>query len=1007
MSQQHQDDHAGHALAAAAALAARVSRSELLLSGRRASDLLQSLAEGFGARFGGCRFALWGADEFDGRPRWLCSSDASSATRARWDELAAMAEDCRSSGERRGDPNDPLVIALPMPIGKAGAAALVCLLGRLAPGGDTWLADAARLLSQRLPPALELERLYEAMRQLAEAERVQRALYSIADLAGSTRDMDEVLAGLHAIVAELTYAENFFIAMLDEERQLYFPYFRDSDDPEPPDPGERWALDEYGGSLTAYVLTHGEALMGPSLDLAARFGAVGGYGPQSIDWLGVPMKRGSEVIGAVVVQSYDESHRYDARDRALLTFVAQHIATAIERKQAHDQLESRVAERTEALRRTNLVLQAEVEERQRGERLQAALFRIAELGSTSGSVEEFYAAVHRVVGELLYAGNFYIALLSDSGREISFPYSVDEFDISRAARSLGRGLTEYVMRSGLPLLADRNTIARLNAEGEVVSHGARATVWLGVPLICDEVTVGVLAVQSYDEAHRYSRRDQELLTFVSYHIANALMRKQAAESLKAAYAELEQRVAERTQELFEANRDLREQISERERAERQLKHDALHDALTGLPNRAHLLNGLADALSRYARWPQRRFAVLFLDLDRFKVINDSVGHLVGDELLKEVARRIAATLHGWGMVARLGGDEFAVLLEPMEQESDAADMAQRIIDALDEPVRVGGKDLYSSTSIGIAYAQPHYRTPEELLRDADVALYRAKAKGRRRFELFDETLRQEALAQLEMEGALRRAILRGEFEPHFQPIVSLSHGGVVGYEALLRWRRPQGLVLAPGEFLSLAEDSGLAEAIDWQVFELAFAQAHALLGDAGFISINVGGRHFRSPTFVAELTQLMQRYELPPRQLRIEVTERTLLEDPDEVRRMMAELAQAGVSLALDDFGTGYSSLSYLHQFPLHAIKIDRSFVSALVPQVTGNASAVLRAICSLGHSLGMEVIAEGIETDEQKQALVEMGCDFGQGFLLAHPATAASLIGARGTPRRELVGAR
>jgi EAL domain-containing protein (putative c-di-GMP-specific phosphodiesterase class I) len=341
-----------------------------------------------------------------------------------------------------------------------------------------------------------------------------------------------------------------------------------------------------------------------------------------------------------------------------------------------------------------------------------------------------------------------------------------------------------------------------------------------------------------------------------------------------------------------------------------------------------------------------------------------------------------------------------VLLEPMEQEEDAGEMAQRIIDALDDPVRIAGKELYSSTSIGIAYAQPHYRTPEELLRDADVALYRAKAKGRRRFELFDETLRQEALAQLEMEGALRRAILRGEFEPHFQPIIDLRSGATVGFEALLRWRRPQGGLLAPGDFLVLAEDSGLAEAIDWQVFELAFAQAHALLAHGGFISINVGGRHFRSSTFVAELMQLMQRYELPPAQLRIEVTERTLLEDPDEVRRMMAELDAAGVSLALDDFGTGYSSLSYLHQFPLHAIKIDRSFVSALVPQVTGSAAAVLRAICSLGHSLGMELIAEGIETEEQRCALMEMGCDFGQGFLLALPASAASLVAAAGAKR-------
>jgi hypothetical protein len=247
MTQQLDDHHAGHALAAAAALAARVSRSEVLLSGRRASDLLPSLAHGFGARFGGCRFALWGADELDSHPRWLCSSDP----RARWDDLAELAERCRTSGQRQRPEHDPCNVALPMAIGESRLGALVCVLGQSAPGGESWLADAARLLAQRLPPALELERLYDAMRQLAEAERVQRALYSIADLAGSTRDMDEVLAGLHAIVADLTYAENFYIAMLDDDQQLYFPYFRDSDDPDPPRPGDRWRLQDYSGSLTA------------------------------------------------------------------------------------------------------------------------------------------------------------------------------------------------------------------------------------------------------------------------------------------------------------------------------------------------------------------------------------------------------------------------------------------------------------------------------------------------------------------------------------------------------------------------------------------------------------------------------------------------------------------------------------------------------------------------------------------------------------------------------------
>jgi diguanylate cyclase (GGDEF)-like protein len=962
-----------------------VTRAELLLSGNGAQALVDSVAAWGGARLGVEACALWVVE--GGRMRLLA--------RTGQEALAEAEEAARNCVQEGREVLAPRLGAWPL-FAERRQLGVLTLAGPLFWSADTvqQVGDAARLLAQRLPAALELERLHRAVAQLAEAERLQRALYAIAELAGGEREMGDVLSAIHGIVAGLMYAENFYIALYDRGRDsVRFPYFRDIADDDPPTVETEYPMAGQQGSLTAHVIRSGQTLMGPSERLVRSIGCdPGGFGPQSADWLGVPLLRGSEVMGAVVVQSYDEARRFSDKERALLTFVAQHIATALERKQAHDELERRVEQRTDQLRELNRELRAEVEERERAERLQAALFRIAELGSTSGGLEEFFAAVHGVVGELLFARNFYIALLADDGGTLAFPYSVDEFDLSRVARRLGRGLTEYVLRTGRALLADRATIEVLQQQGEVLSHGARAAVWLGVPLICDARTVGVLAVQSYDSAHRYSALDQELLTFVSYHIANALQRKRAAESLRLANAELEQRVVERTEALFETNRVLREQIAERERAESRLRHAALHDALTGLLNRAFLLARLGEALDRYLRLPERRFAVLFLDLDRFKVVNDSVGHLVGDELLKEAGSRIASTLSGQTVVARLGGDEFAVLLEPIASADEATELAGRIIAALDEPIRAGGKDLYSSTSIGIAISMPHYSTGEELLRDADVALYRAKAKGRRRWELFDEALRREALHQLELEGNLRRALARNEFEPVFQPILALGDGRVVGYEALLRWRHPlQGLV-APGEFLAQAEESGLAEAIDWQVYESAFAQAHGLLAPDGYIGINVGARHLRSPMFVDDLLRQLERYELSPRQLRIEITERALLEDPDQVRGLMQELGELGVRIALDDFGTGYSSLSYLHRFPLHALKIDRSFVSPIGSVSPGNALTVLRAIHALGTSLGLEIIAEGIETPEQLQALRELGCAYGQGFLLARPQPAASL---------------
>ncbi len=960
-----------------------VLRSELLLTGNRAASLLTSMLTWAAVRFGAVGLDLFVPGETG------LHLVASAGQRA--PELSAHA----AVDAMAGLPRDPDACWQGWRL-MSGQQVLGALsVGFHAPSGTPHedMNDAVRLLSHRLPAALELERLYLAMSRLADAERLQRALYAIADLASGDRETDDVLASIHSIVAGLMYAENFFIALYNKETEtLTFPYFRDVSDEELPEPMTPYPVAHWEGSLTLHAIRTGQAMMGPSTELLIENGLpAGGYGPQSADWLGVPLLRGQEVMGAIVVQSYD-GRRYTDKERTLLNFVAQHIATALDRLRAHDELERRVQSRTEELEAANLALRAEIEERERAERMQSALFRIAEIGSTAGAMVEFYAAVHMLVGELLFARNFYIALLSPDGERLDFPYSVDEHDTRRVSRKLTRGLTEYVLRASRATLADRNRIRELDRIGEVHSMGTHAKVWLGVPLICDDRTVGVLAVQSYDEDHTYGQRDQDLLTFVSYHIANALERKRAAESLREANAVLEQRVVERTEALAAINEELRGQIAERERAERRLRHAALHDALTGLPNRALLLEKMGEALERYRRDPAATFAVLFLDLDRFKVVNDSVGHLVGDELLKAAGARIRAQIPPGATVARLGGDEFCVLLEPLRNSQDATEAAQRIIRSLEEPIRIAGKDLYSSTSIGIAFASPHYHTAEELLRDSDVALYRAKAEGRRRCEVFDEPLRQEALRQLDLEGNLRRALLRREFTPVFQPIFSLKDHRVMGYESLLRWRHPQLGLLAPGEFLAQAEESGIAEAIDWQVYELAFAQAHRLIGSKAYLGINVGARHLRSPAFVEELLACLQRNSLSPTRLRIEMTERALMEDPAQARAVLERLNGCGIDIALDDFGTGYSSLSYLHQFPLQTLKIDRSFVHPIDSETPGNSLSLLNAIHALGASLGLELIAEGIETQAQLDLLTNLGCTSGQGFLLGRPASVDEL---------------
>jgi diguanylate cyclase (GGDEF)-like protein len=858
-----------------------------------------------------------------------------------------------------------------------------------------WLG---RLADTRLRQLAETSRLYEAISRLALAERLQRALYAIAEQAGADRDMPEMMRSLHAIVSSLMYAENFYIVLYDATTNtVRFPYYVDIADTDPPPPDQQVPLQDMLHSLTWNLLQEGRPLMGSIEELRQQFGdRFVLLGPSCEHWLGAPLLRAGRVVGGIVMQSYRADTHYSRHDLELLNYVAQHVQTALERREAHIELGRRVTDRTAALREANRVLRQQVLQRQRGERLQAALFRIAELANNTESLDKFYAAMHQVISGLLYARNFYIALVDEDNGHLSFPYSVDDMDSVRPPRAHGRGATEYVLRHCKPLLASLEELDRLVAIGEISHFGARSICWLGVPLIWNGKAMGVLALQSYSPEHTYNERDQELLTFVSYHIANALQRRQAASSLKQAYAGLERRVTERTRALALANRDLREQIAERERVERRLKYETLHDSLTGLPNRTLLLQRLEQAMQRYIANSGEQFAVLFIDLDRFKVINDSVGHLVGDDLLFQVGGRIRACLKTRDVVARLGGDEFAVLLEGIVDTGNALLIAERIIAELQTPFRLGTKEIFTSASIGIALSSPHYRQPEELLRDADAAMYNAKDRGRHRAAMFDDRLRREALSLLDMESDLRHALSRNEFEPFYQPIVELASGRVTGYEALLRWHHPERGLLTPNDFLLIAEECGCAEAIDWQIFEQACTQAVRLIGNEGFISINVSGRHFRSADLDQRLLALFKQYAVPTHCIRIEVTEHALLENPAQVKRMLQNLRRHGVGIALDDFGTGYSSLSYLHQYPFETLKVDRSFITELpLDDADTQGLALVRAIQVLADSLQMKVIAEGIELESQRQALLRVGCRYGQGFLFATPQPASTWINA------------
>ena len=843
---------------------------------------------------------------------------------------------------------------------------------------------------------LQLREAQARAESLEKSERLQQALYEIADLAGSDLEMTEMLQRIHAVVGGLMYAENFYIVLFDELRDSYrFLYFADRIDTYVAEPEREIFANESPHSLTLALLHHGEPVRGSSDDVRLQLGVKrdGEHGPDSEDWLGVPMRRDDRVCGAIVVQSYDRPDSFGDEERALLAFVAQHILTALDRHRAREELERRVEERTHALQLSNRDLQGEIVERQRAERLQRALFRIAELSITSESLERFYTQVHDVVGELLYARNFYIALLSEDGERLEFPYSIDERDIARVTRRLGAGMTEYVISSGQPVLANRQRIAELEAQGHWRSHGSLSHCWLGVPLYRDEAVVGAIAVQSYSSAITFSQRDQDLLTFVAHHISIGLVRKRGQDRLVAAHAELEQRVESRTRELAMANAELLEQIGERLRAEQKLTHQARHDALTGLPNRHQLLDRLATAIAS-ARTNARHsvmgeaprvFAVLFLDLDRFKLINDSVGHSAGDDLLVEAGRRIVATVREGDIVARLGGDEFAILIDGIDGLHMAEAISQQILQALGQPCWIAGREVFPSASLGIALWHPRYRTGAELLRDADAAMYRAKSSGRDRWAVFDEAMREQALQILDLEADLRRAINSDGFIAHYQPIMRLSDNAVIGHEALLRWHHQSRGLLSPGDFIGVGEDNGLIEEVDWLMYARVISRLAS--GGEGYISINVSPRHFRTEDFAERLLRLIDVAGATPTRLRIEITEVALLDDVPRALRTLETLRAHGVMAQLDDFGTGYSALSYLHRFPIECLKIDRSFVAGLTGDSRQESIAVVRAIQALAGALGIYTVGEGIETDEQREVLVGLGCQYGQGYLLGRPA--------------------
>jgi diguanylate cyclase (GGDEF)-like protein len=476
-------------------------------------------------------------------------------------------------------------------------------------------------------------------------------------------------------------------------------------------------------------------------------------------------------------------------------------------------------------------------------------------------------------------------------------------------------------------------------------------------------------------------------------IENQLKFQAAKAEIRQLNSELENRVTDRTAELEQANEKLKQEIVERQRAEKRLLHIAWHDSLTGLPNRSLLIEELQTCLNRVKSDSNYLFAVLFLDCDRFKIVNDSLGHLVGDKVIIAIAKRLQSCLSAEDTLARLGSDEFTIIIRNIQDISDAINGARTINQELQLPLKIEAYDVFINVSIGIAMGNAAYEKPEHILRDADIAMYQAKKLGNAHYQVFESSMRDHVLKRLQLETDLRLAVQNQEFYLNYQPIISLCTGKMAGFEALVRWQHPQQGFISPGEFIPMAEETGLIVPIGIWVLREACQTMQSWVEKFPelklHISVNLSVKQFRQPNLIEAIDQILAETKLNSEYLKLEITETAIMDNAESANRLLKQLRTRKIKLSLDDFGTGYSSLSYLHRFHLDTLKIDRSFIGNISDD--RESLEIVEAIVTLAHQLKMDVVAEGVETLMHFNQLRTLGIEFGQGYFFAKPLDAES----------------
>lgn len=839
---------------------------------------------------------------------------------------------------------------------------------------------------EQLKLSRKVRRLEQLLQGYKHAKSVQYALLQLSELASSVTDMSVFYGAMHGVIGQMLSARNFYVVVVCPDSNTFTPvYYSDElDDTK----AEDLASHMFEKGLTGYVYRQGKSLLVDNQvydDLVAQ-GVLEAHGKAAAQWMGIPLIRGHKTIGVVAIQSYDDA-AYSEVDKELLEFMSLHLVTAIDRVQQRELLEQDVRNRTRELSQLNHNLQLEIKERQRAEKLQEALFEISQITATAVPMEAFYRSIHEVLKTLIYAENCYIALISEDGEELSFPFYADAKRQRIQSRKLGRGLTEYVIQKGEACLIDRAQADAMVEQGDIcrrqhdkASSCYLSTSWLGAPLLINDEVIGVVTTQAYNHAHEYTHRELDVLCFVSHHLAVAIQRKLANDQLRKSHDELESKILTRTQELRQSNLFLKLQIEERKKAEEKLYFEANHDALTGLPNRKMLSQRLEQAITHKKRHRENLFAVLFIDLDRFKNINDTMGHHVGDQFLIEVSLRIAGCIRDNDILARLGGDEFVILLDMISSVDDAEEIAQRIISSVGKAFFINNQEVYSGASVGIAQCTESYNSADDLLRDADAAMYQAKGMGRGRFILFDETMHQRLLDDMNLDQALHRAVKDDQILPRYSAINATGGGEMIGCNVRSSWHHPEMGEVTQADFAELAESNGLVNQIDTQVLnQVIIAMSEGgVIADIPLVCVQISANHLSQGKSLQQLLDLVKKSSIDARRLCFVFNEASLLKLGDTGVSSFKRVKNTGILIAIEGFGTGVSSLGLLTQNNIDYVTVDPDFTRTLLNNTKNQ--ALLQTLVTLSLSFNFKLVLDGIENEAYNEKAKEYQVDIGMG---------------------------